>query len=342
MSTVWTVKGGRQGEREQRCLEHGVIGGGWEKLPTLEEVKSKEELAAIYERSYPEASAKARVNYVGQLWSLVHRMQNGELVVLPLKSTGTIAVGRIEGPYEYRTDLGDDLLHTRRVNWLATDIDRDAFDQDLLFSFGAFLTFGRVNRDLAEERILAALEGKKVPVPVTLPTETEVESDVVEAPDIEGLAREQVRQHISQIFAGHELARFVAAILQAQGFSGVEASPPGRDGGVDILAGSGPMGLDAPRVVAQVKTGQAGVEEYRALRGLVENFRAEQGLLVAWKGFRGTVRQEARQTHFTTRLWDAETLIDELFNEYERLPDDLRSELPLKRVWTLVPPEQRS
>jgi predicted Mrr-cat superfamily restriction endonuclease len=52
-----------------------------------------------------------------------------------------------------------------------------------------------------------------------------------------------------------------------------------------------------------------------------------------------TVQQEARQSYFATRLWDAEDLMDELFSVYERLPDDLRSELPLKRVIALVPPE---
>jgi ketosteroid isomerase-like protein len=29
---VWTVKGGRHGEREERCLELGVVGGGWEQI----------------------------------------------------------------------------------------------------------------------------------------------------------------------------------------------------------------------------------------------------------------------------------------------------------------------
>ncbi len=69
----------------------------------------------------------------------------------------------------------------------------------------------------------------------------------------------------------------------------------------------------------------------------MEDFRADQGLLVAWSGFRGTVRQEARTSHFTIRLWDAENLMDELFRIYEALPESLRSTLPLKRVWALVP-----
>jgi restriction system protein len=223
----------------------------------------------------------------------------------------------------------------RPVEWLKTDIPRDSFDQDLLFSFGAFLTFGQVRREGAEERILAVVQGT---APIT-PIDTDVEDIAEVAPDIEALAREQVRQYISRAFAGHDLARLVGAVLHAERF--VESvSPPGADRGVDILAGSGPLGLDSPRLAVQVKTGTAGVDEFRALRGVMEDFRADQGLLVAWGGFRGTVRAEARHAHFSIRLWDAEDLMDELFAEYERLPEDLRSELPFQRVWTLVVPSE--
>jgi restriction system protein len=335
-AVVWTVKGGRNGEREDRLIEHNLIGGGWEQLPSLEGVSSKDELSDLYRASYPDAKASTVSNYVGQLWSLLDRMEDGELVVLPLKTTGTIAVGRVAGPYQYREDLGNDLRHCRPVTWITTDVARDAFDQDLLYSFGAFLTFGRVKRENAEGRILAAIKGQPKPFEPSGSDEGE-EQAVDVAPDIEALGREQVRQHITQSFAGHDLADLVGHVLSARGYSSVSVSPPGADRGVDILAGSGPLGLDHPRLAVQVKTGQAGVDEYRALRGVMEDFRADQGLLVAWSGFRGTVRQEARTSHFTIRLWDADDLLDELFEAYDGLPDAIRSRLPLKRVWAVVP-----
>src|SRR5207248_1348563 len=109
--------------------------------------------------------------------------------------------------------------------------------------------------------------------------------------------------------------------------------------GVDILAASGPLGLDRPRLAVQVKTGQAGVEEFRGLRGVMEDFRADQGLLVAWSGFKGTVRTEARHSYFAVRLWDADSLLAELFTVYDLLDEDVRSELPLKKIWSLLPAE---
>lgn len=333
---VWTVKGGRHGEREERCLEHGVIGGGWEDIPDLTDVSGKQELSDLCEVSAPNWSSRTRANYVAQLWSLRERMGEGELAVLPLKTSGTIAVGRINGPYAHRDDLGSDISHTRPVEWLATDVPRDSFDQDLLYSFGAFLTVGRVQRENAEQRILKAIGAKAT---ITESPSAGAEEDG--APEAETsidpaqLAREQIRQHITQTIAGHDLADLVGAIFEARGFT-VSVSPPGPDGGVDLLMGSGPTGRESPRVVAQVKTGQAGVDQYRSIFGLKESMQADHGLLVAWGGFQGHARREAQAQPFAMLLWDADDLLDALFDAYDSIRDDIRSHLPLQRMWVMV------
>jgi restriction system protein len=36
------------------------------------------------------------------------------------------------------------------------------------------------------------------------------------------------------------------------------------------------------------------------------------------------------------RLWDQDALIGQLLEHYERLDEDLRAELPLKRVWMMA------
>lgn len=331
---VWTLKGGRHGEREDRCIEHGVVGGGWDAIPDLSHVASREALSELCEEAAPGWSTKTRSNYVGQLWSLRERMQEGELVVLPLKTTGTIAVGKVDGPYSYREDLGSDFKHTRSVDWIATDLQRDSFDQDLLYSFGAFLTVGRVQRENAEARILAVATGSPTPPTATAADEDDT-PDAEEAIDPAQIARDQIRQHITQTIAGHDLADLVGAVFEAKGFT-VTVSPPGADGGVDLLMGSGPTGRESPTVVAQVKTGQAGIEQYRAIFGLKESLHADQGLLVAWGGFQGTVKREARAAHFSMLLWDADDLLDAVFEVYDSIRDELRSRLPLKRAWVLV------
>lgn len=56
-------------------------------------------------------------NQVGQLWAFVREIQKGDIVALPLKSKPAIAIGRVEGNYEYNEAVPQ-LKHIRQVIWL--------------------------------------------------------------------------------------------------------------------------------------------------------------------------------------------------------------------------------
>ena len=144
-------------------------------------------------------------------------------------------------------------------------------------------------------------------------------------------------KHIGTKFKGHDLARLVDAILHAQGYV-TKKSPPGPDGGVDILASAGSLGFDKPRVCVQVKSSSSPVDVkiLRELQGVMQKVRAEQGLLVSWGGFNNPCIQEARDAFFSIRLWDQGDLLGAVFQYYERFDDELRAELPLKKIWALV------
>jgi restriction system protein len=114
----------------------------------------------------------------------------------------------------------------------------------------------------------------------------------------------------------------------------------GPDGGIDILAGAGAMGFDRPRICVQVKSG--GVQNDAAIReleGVMSRMSADHGLFVSWDGFNTTALKGARDLFFKVRLWDDRKLIAQLLENYERMPDDLQAELPLKRIWVVVPEE---
>ena len=46
--------------------------------------------------------------------------------------------------------------------------------------------------------------------------------------------------------------------------------------------------------------------------------------------------KEAKDVFFSIRLWDQGALIDEIFKYYDKFDDELKAELPLKRIWGLV------
>jgi restriction system protein len=334
---VWLVRAGKYGEREPTALEKNVVVIGWNELPDLAGIDSREALADCYKRANPDYSAARTANQVGQIWAFRERIKEGDLVVLPLKSqSAAIAVGKVIGPYKYRKDLGDGAFHTRPVEWLRIDLPRTAFGNDLLYSLGAFMTVCQIKRNNAEERIKAIVGGKADPG-LSASEQDEIEDVDSESLDIEQAAHDQILEHIQRNFAGHKLATLVDAVLQAEGYL-TRVSPPGPDGGVDILAGTGPMGFGPPRLCVQVKSSMspAGVDVLRGLQGVLQNFHAEQGLLVCWGGFKSSVIQEARQSFFTIRLWDSGDLLTAILKNHEKFPDELQADLPLKRIWALV------
>lgn len=328
---LWMVRAGKYGGQEQRALDNGFVTIGWNEMPDLSAIKSKDELRRLYKRIYPDAKKMSAANEIGQIWSFLNRIKTGDLVALPLKHRSAIAIGKMVGQYEHLDDLGDDIKHIRKVRWIRTDIPRSEFDQDLLYSFGAFMTVCQIKRNNAEKRVSAMLKGKKISVG---------RGETPEVLDIEQIARDQIVKFIGQKFKGHDLARLVEAVIQAQGYV-TRSSPPGPDGGVDVLAGAGPMGFDRPRICVQVKSSSspADVTTLRSLQGTVQTFKADQGLLVSWAGFKGKVIEESRLSFFTVRLWDSGILLDEILKHYDKFPDSLKAELPLKRIWSLVTEE---
>ena len=78
----------------------------------------------------------------------------------------------------------------------------------------------------------------------------------------------------------------------------------------------------------------------RELQGTIENFNAEQGLLVTWGGYKASIAKETARQFFKIRIWDAEDLVRMVQTYYEQLPDVIQAELPLKRIWALVQSEE--
>ncbi len=73
----------------------------------------------------------------------------------------------------------------------------------------------------------------------------------------------------------------------------------------------------------------------------MQRVNAKQGLLVTWGGFTKDSIQEAKNDFFSMRLWDQVALLNEMVKYYEQFEDELKAELPLKRIWTLVEEEDR-
>ena len=332
---VWLVRAGKSGDTEQTAIEKSVVTIAWNELPDLSSISDRESLATLYRRIFPDASGGKVANHVGQIWAFRSRIQKDDLVVLPLKRRSAIAIGKMIGPYQYTTEMGDGIRHIRKVEWLRTDLPRTTFEQDILHSLGAFMTVCQIERNHAEERIRSILGGKKA-VLESLTTGDELEDDS-RTLDVDEVAGDQIIDHIQRRFSGHKLATLVDAVLKAEGYL-TRVSPPGPDGGVDILAGTGPMGFGPPHLCVQAKSSSspADVNVLRGLQGILKNFDADQGTA----GLLGRVQDIGDPRSPTKFLHDTAMEFRRSFGndpeELRQVPDDLRAELPLKRVWALV------
>jgi restriction system protein len=309
----------------------------------LREAKDRDAVLNIMKQIFPDAKPGTQTNFAAQVNQFVNTMAVGDIVVSPLKSLSKIGIGEVSGPYQ-QLENGHP---ARPVKWLTTAIPRDTFKQDLLYSFGAIMTVCEIKRNDALNRVLAVATTGKDPgdgLTPDLPNKgqpIEVGEELERVINLDEIARDQIERRISSVFTGHDFTELIAAILRAQGYE-AHVSPPGPDSGIDIVAGRGALGFEPPRLVVQVKSGDINVDQptLQSLIGCVQDAHADQGLLVSWSGFKPTVRKRTNDLYFRIRFWGRDDVIAALLSVYDRLPEEIRAELPLRRTWTLVPEDQ--
>ena len=337
---LWLIRAGKHGEYEQKFIADNRFYVTWSNLDIdLAKAKNQETLQAKLNSLYPTEKANTVKNWTTQLWTFAHKIKVGDWVVLPMKNKAVIYIGEVTGEYCYDEKAQEPFHHWIPIKWIGEDIARQNFSQDLLFSFGAFLTICQITRNDAEKRI-RAMAAKKWNSEAYSYAQDNVEKETVEVnTNIEELAQDQIIRLIGTKFKGHALARLVDGILRAQGYY-TFVSPPGPDGGVDILAGTGLLGFGTPRLCVQVKSQDSKIEakEIKALKGAMQDSGATEGLYVAWGGFRNSVKEQ--ESFFTVRLWDQQRLLEAFFEYYDRLDPELKAEIPLKKVWTLAGEEE--
>ena len=148
-------------------------------------------------------------------------------------------------------------------------------------------------------------------------------------------------QILNQFFANihpYELQKLVCDLLKAMGYSILwDASTPGPDGGVDIIASVDPFG-SKQRIKVQVKryASPMPVKELRSFIGKIDH--GGTGLFVSTGGFTGESIREARELHDKwLTLIDQAKFFDLWVQHYSTLDADAKRRLPIKPVYFYVP-----
>ena len=154
-------------------------------------------------------------------------------------------------------------------------------------------------------------------------------------------ASEQAWAEIERYFGSmppYEFQEVVAALLRGMGYHVGWVAPPGKDGGIDILAFDDPLGTRPPRIKVQVKRQQQrvavdGLRSFMALLGA-----DDVGIFVNAGGFTRDAEDEARtQQVRRVTLVDLERLVELWKEHYLRIDEASRRRLPLQPIYFLAP-----
>ena len=149
---------------------------------------------------------------------------------------------------------------------------------------------------------------------------------------LESDAREGIRQFIVSK-SPYEFQDMVAALLRAMDYHTPFIAPKGKDGGIDIIAYLDPLGAKTPRIKVQVKhkpETAIGASEVRALSGVLK--AGDIALFVTSGTYSADARNAASGNDKFIRLIDGNDFIDMWQKYYDKMTDDDKNMLPLKRI----------
>jgi restriction system protein len=136
----------------------------------------------------------------------------------------------------------------------------------------------------------------------------------------------------------YEFQNLVKSLLEGMGYRVSWVAPPGKDGGIDLIAFQDHLGAMGPRIKVQVKRQQStiGVELIRSFLGVLSD-HDDIGLFISLGGFSADAEKEAR-THSSKRLTllDSQKFFDLWIEHYENLPQESRLLLPIRPVYYLA------
>lgn len=335
---IWIVKAGSQGVAGEKFYEKDVVAIGWNTIGDFPTSGSWEEFREEVRNKFAPGASNGQVgSAAGQLWSFIRVMEPGDYVITPITLSREVLVGKVTGEYKFDLLFDDQLPRTRSMKWYGK-IQWDNVSPDLRSSFTVWQTIVQPKRDFMP--LIQASQGKVQETPIfqgESAADGEVPSSGTE--DLAASASEAIREMLQKMDHG-VFQKFVGAVFVAAGFTELyNSANSGRDDGVDIILSKDPLGA-GEKIIVQVKhvAGQIGYEELQRLVGTLKD--REYGLVVTLNGLNGNAERYWRNNRDSLlRPMEATGLIDLLQANYERLSDEFKAILPLRRVFVPVNPE---
>lgn len=326
---AWMIRAGRGGVYASDWLEHGVIGIGWDFDGADIAAMNREQIRAAYGLSHPGDSKGKVAAGVGQVYRFAHDMTTDSTVVMYDPESRLYHLGVITGPCVAVCDM-DGVTYTRDVTWGET-APRDVLSPSSKNSLGGIQTIFAVSDEVMADLTNAARDKSVVASndPAIDDNDATNDEETLAATYDNGI--EPIKDRVNQL-DWEDMERLVAGLLKAMGYC-ARVMPKGPDGGRDVVASPDALGLESPRIVAEVKH-RKGAMGAPAVRAFIGGLRAgDRGLYVSTGGFTKEARYEADRANIPVRLLDLDAFVRHYVEIYDKTDDDTRSILPLTRIW---------
>lgn len=192
-------------------------------------------------------------------------------------------------------------------------------------------------RDEAWVRYKAWYRGKEKAIDEKPVTQHEEEDDlakenIIELETLEERAANGIREYLKSKNP-YEFQDLVASLLKAMGYYIQSVAPRGKDGGVDIVAYTDPLGAKTPRIKVQVKhkpDTAIPASDVRALLGILK--AGDIALFITSGTYSTDAKHAATSSDKFIRLIDGDEFISMWQEYYDKMSDEDKNMLPLKRI----------
>lgn len=334
-SNMWKVTAGQGNAYVDDFLEKELVAIGWFELGPIESGASRDEIAALYRENHPQKTKQQIISGVGQIYRFLNEMQEGDEVITYDADKRRYYLGVVASSPQWQEGLVEGLPRIRKVEW-SRQVSRDRLSVNARNTLGAIMAFFNVRKEVADE-----IRSKVVPVGEEEPP---VSEEVEEAEDeaVEELSAEFVEKagafiedHIATL-DWEEMQQLVAGLLRAMGYR-TTISKPGPDRGYDIFASPDGLGLEEPRIFVEVKHRKGttiGSQDVRSFLG--GRSTGDRCLYVSTGGFTKEARYEADRSNVPLNLLTLPDLRRLLVDHYDRLDEETKALVPLKRIYVLA------
>lgn len=182
-----------------------------------------------------------------------------------------------------------------------------------------------------------------------IPVNSSIEQNVIVEKDIsfEQQQKALIEQYEEKAYEGlrqyvlnknpYEFQDMVAALLASMGYYISHVAKKGRDGGIDIIMYTDPLGTKPPRIIVQVKHRPETSVPSDDIQRLVGTMKRDSdvGIFVTSGDFSNPAKNEARMSGKHVELIDFDRFIELWQSHYSKMTDEQKNMLPLHPIYFL-------